>query len=241
MEDFVKVVQPFGDADMYAAVFDGHGGATVSERASDRLHTILSSAWSREPIDEALRSAFHLFEAEVAEQRAGAVAVVSVLAGGLVTVANIGDCHALVVSERGHELLTEDHRLDNKDELRRVLAAGAIIRGPYMCLPEGVGVMNARAFGDAAFKRIGLIAEPAIASRTLRTDDRWLVLGSDGVWDPLKVEDIAAIVRPMSTAAGAADRLLHMAVSAGQDNVSTVVIRLESRYFGADRPSHEAF
>lgn len=240
MEDFVRVVQPFGQADLYAAVFDGHGGTAVSDRAADRLHGILASELERQSTGDALKSAFAKFESEVARERAGAVAVVCVLEGPTLTIANVGDCHALVVSEGRQEILTVDHRVDNQEELRRVVAAGATIRGPYLCLPEGAGVMNARAFGDSSFKRIGVIAEPAVTSRDLRPEDDWLVLGSDGLWDPLTVEHIAAIVRSEATAATAADRLIKVALSAGDDNVSAVVVRLNDAS-DLDKPLSEPF
>jgi serine/threonine protein phosphatase PrpC len=86
--------------------------------------------------------------------------------------------------------------------------------------------MTTRAFGDAPFKQIGQISEPAIGSRTLGPGDRWLVLASDGVWDPLAAEVVAAIVRPEPTAEAAVDRLMGKALAAGDDNVSVVVVRL---------------
>jgi len=226
MEDFAQVLQPFGGDGLYAAVFDGHSGEVVARSAADRLHTILAGSMEREPTADALRSAFRAFDAEVAREKAGAAAVVVVLQAESLLIANIGDSEALLVSETGHDVVTQDHRLVNREELERVVAAGAQIWGPYMRLPNGRAVMTTRAFGDAPFKRIGQISEPAIGSRTLGPGDRWLVLASDGVWDPLAAEVVAAIVRPEPTAEAAADRLLREALAAGDDNVSVVVVRL---------------
>ncbi len=228
MEDFVVVVQPFGGVDLYAAVFDGHGGDKVSRLASERFHAILEACWEREPAVDAMKSAFSTFDAEVAREEAGAVAVVSVLHGATLTVANVGDSQALLVSQSGHEFLTRDHRLEDREEYKRVVAAGARIRGPYMSLPNGKGVMTTRAFGDASFKEIGQISEPSIASRAIGPGDHWLVLGSDGVWDPLAADDVAAIVDSETTAKGVADRVLEEALAVGSDNVSVVVVRLSS-------------
>lgn len=225
MEDFARVVQPFGGTDVFAAVFDGHGGDWVSRRASERLHEVLAAAWGRESPIHALESTFRIFGDEVADQEAGATAVVAVLDGETLTVANVGDSHALVVSEAGHDLITQNHRLDNREEYERVVAAGARIRGPYMCLSNGKGIVTTRAFGDAPFKRIGQISEPAITYRPIEQDDRWLVLASDGVWDSLTVERVAAIARAETTAEAAADRVLEGALADGSDNVSVVVVK----------------
>jgi len=226
MEDFVRVVQPFGGDGLYAAVFDGHGGEDVSRRGSDRLHAILAARWESESAADALASAFNAFDIEVAGEKAGAVVAVCVLEGDWLSVANVGDCHALVVSESGQEIVTQDHRLTNREEYDRVVAAGARIRGPYMCLPGGRGLMTTRAFGDVAFKQIGQLAEPAVATRPIGSRDQWLVLGSDGVWDFLAAEDVAAIVRPASTASAAADQLLEKVLAVSDDNVSVIVIHL---------------
>jgi len=227
MEDFVRVVQPFGGSDgLYAAVFDGHGGEDVSRRGSDRLHEILAALWESEPAVDALTSAFKAFDGEVADEKGGSVATVSVLQGEWLSVANVGDCHALVVSESAQEIVTQGHRLTNQEEYDRVVAAGAKIRAPYMCLPGGRGLMTTRSFGDAAFKQIGNIAEPAIATRAMGPGDHWLILGSDGVWDFLAAEDVAAIVRPASSATVAADQLLDAVLPVSDDNVSVVIIRL---------------
>ena len=222
----MRVVQPFGGDGLYAAVFDGHGGEDVSRRGSDRLHAILAARWESEPAADALTAAFKAFDVEVADEKAGAVAAVSVLQGEWLSVANVGDCHALVVSESGHEIVTQDHRLTNREEYDRVVAAGAKIRGPYMCLPGGRGLMTTRSFGDVAFKQIGQTAEPAIATRAMGPRDHWIVLGSDGVWDFLAAEAVAAIVRPASTASDAADQLLEEVLAVSSDNVSVVTIRL---------------
>ena len=225
MEDFAQAVQPFGREGLFMAVFDGHGGDSVSRRGSERIHEILAAMWSQESPINALRSAFRTFGDEVADQVAGAAAVVAVLEGETLATANVGDCHALLVSGAGHDLVTENHRLDNREEYERVVAAGARIRGEYMCLPNGKGVVTTRSFGDAPFKRIGQISEPATMYRPIGPEARWLVLASDGVWDALAVENVAAIVRPETTAEAVADLLLEGALEDGTDNVSVVVVK----------------
>jgi protein phosphatase 2C family protein 2/3 len=227
MEDFAHVVEPFGASEgLYAAVFDGHGGDAVSRLASERLATILGEWWDRVPSDAALRSAFLAFDGEVAGEGAGSAAVVVVLENEMLLVANAGDSHAIVVSDSDQDVLTQEHRLENMEEYERVVAAGAWIRGPYMCLPNGKAVMTTRSLGEPQFKRIGQLAEPAVASRTIGADDRWLVLGSDGVWDALAADEVAELVRSQTTADAAADLVMSKALAVGDDNVSTIVVKL---------------
>ncbi|HEV8594976.1 MAG TPA: PP2C family protein-serine/threonine phosphatase [Thermoplasmata archaeon] len=229
MEDFVRVEQPFagGPGSLYAAVFDGHGGDAVSRRASNELHRLLAAGMaSGRPFRDAIREAFREFDDSVSLEPCGSTAAVLLLQGGHAEVANAGDSHALLVSGAGSALLTTDHRLSNEGEHRRVVAAGAKVSGPYACLPDGRGLMCTRSLGDREFRAIGILAEPDFASRALRAADEWIVLGSDGVWDGLEPEAVAALARSADTARLAAERIRDAALKANTDNVSVIAIRL---------------
>lgn len=228
MEDFAHVERPYlGREDgLYVGVFDGHGGASVAHRASREMHRVLAAETGTGlSVDIALPRAFRAFDETVAAEPSGAVAVVCVLLGASLAVANAGDSHAILVSPSRTERLTADHRLADDDERARVLAAGATIRGPYACLPSGEGLMCTRALGDRPFRRIGIIAEPAVATRTLAAEDAWLIAATDGVWDGLEPSAVGHLVRAASTAREAADSVLAAAVESCTDNVTVVAVR----------------
>lgn len=228
MEDFVRVVHDFRErrGALYAAVFDGHGGAGVAMKASERLHGILAAESSKAPVDAALQAAFRTFDEEVASDPSGSTAVVLLLEGSEGTVANAGDSHAMLVSAAASRIITEDHRLTNEDEYRRVVAAGAKIWGPYMCLPDGSGVMTTRALGDRAFRAIGQVSEPSVASFEVGPEDTWIVLASDGVWDVVEPEVVADLARGSGSARAAVEGIVQAGLAFGTDNVSAVVVRL---------------
>ena len=142
------------------------------------------------------------------------------------TVANAGDSHVALVSRGAVEQLTTDHRLTTEAEHRRVVAAGARIEGPYVCLRRGFGLMCTRSLGDRDFRKIGIIAEPDVSIRALGPEDEWIVLGTDGVWDGLAPEAVADLVRSAATAKAAAEGIRDSALDANTDNVSVVAIRL---------------
>ncbi|MBI4415785.1 MAG: protein phosphatase 2C family protein [Euryarchaeota archaeon] len=230
MEDFVRLEPRFrgrGDA-LYAAVFDGHGGDAVARRAAARMHAILTLEMEREPAEAALARSFRAFDAEIVNETSGAAAVVAVLGGQTLTVANVGDCHAVLVSGDRATRLTTEHRLENEEEFRRVVAAGARIWGPYACLEDGSGLMVTRALGDRPFRTIGIVCDPAVAARTLGSDDRWVLLGSDGIWDGITPEEGAKLVRDAATAEEAARRLVEVAAPRTGDNTSAIAVRIEA-------------
>ena len=230
MEDFAHVEHGFAGQDdrLYAGVFDGHGGDAVSRRASHELHLLLAAELrGGDTLEAALPRAFRAFDEAVAAESCGSTAAVLILMGRLVTVANAGDSHIVLVSRGGAETLTEDHRLTNEAEYRRVVAAGARIWGPYACLPDGTGLMCTRALGDRGFRGIGIISEPRVASRKVSSGDEWIVAGTDGVWDGLDPEAVARLALAAATAGQAAERIRDAALAANTDNVGVVAIRLQ--------------
>lgn len=85
--------------------------------------------------------------------------------------------------------------------------------------------MCTRALGDRQFRRIGIIAEPAVSTRTLAAEDAWLIAATDGVWDGLEPSAVGHLARAASTAREAADSVLAAAVEACTDNVTVVAVR----------------
>lgn len=53
-----------------------------------------------------------------------------------------------------------------------------------------------RSFGDEVASRVGVTCEPEILELDLGKDDKYIVLASDGVWEFLQNDEVAAIVRP---------------------------------------------
>lgn len=224
----MRVERPFAGREdrLYAGVFDGHGGDAVSRRAAGELHVLLAAELGAGSTSvTAIRGAFHTLDEGVAGEDCGSTAAILVLEPSMITVANAGDSHILLVSRGGAALLTTDHRLTNEQERERVVAAGARIWGPYACLPDGSGLMCTRSLGDRGFRQIGISPEPSIASRTLTPEDDWVVAGSDGVWDSLEPELVGRIARKATTARLAAERVRDAALESGTDNVAVVAIR----------------
>jgi len=229
MEDTAHVEPSFGGpADsLYVGVFDGHGGEAVSRKASERLHSLLAvEVAAGRPLASAIPRAFRAFDDSVAAEPCGSTAAIAVLVGGKLTVGNAGDSHVALVSRGGVSVLTTNHRLTNEAEYRRVVGAGASIRGRYACLPDGSGLECTRSLGDREFRRIGILPEPDVATRMLAAEDEWIVLATDGVWDTLEVEEVGRLTRGATTAKLAAETTRDAALAAGDDNVTVVAVRL---------------
>lgn len=215
---------------LLAAVFDGHGGRDVAALARDRFSPLFRGALARGHGPEgAFRTAFSVVDEEAKGLEGGSVAVAVSVSGAEIVVANVGDAHAALVWETGARQLTVDHRLTNEEERRRVTAAGAEIWGPYVCLPEGPGLMPTRSLGDYAFRRIGVLADPAISRHPVRPG--FLVVACDGLWDVLSPEDLPLFVKGAGTARTVVHRLAHEALEVRRtsDNLTVLAIRLPAQ------------
>ena len=84
-----------------------------------------------------------------------------------------------------------------------------------------------RAFGDYSLKKMGLTAFPEIKKAEIRLSHKYLVVGSDGLWDFVDVMKVHKVVKNEMEADDIARALLKMALENGSnDNVTVVVLKL---------------
>ena len=198
-------------------VLDGHGGDQVAEEARQQLPVKIAQALERliQLKGVAGREARDLLEAAMAEGFAGfeqetermfesqgeksgtcAVCVVLTDTDGLyrLSVANLGDCRAVIARKDGQKFvcvsLTKDHRATVSSEKTRIEACGGQVinkRALDILIPS-------RTFGDIKTKRKcpgAVIAEPELSHHDLiASEDCSLVLASDGLWDELKNQKV---------------------------------------------------
>jgi serine/threonine protein phosphatase PrpC len=212
---------------LYVAVYDGHGGARVADRAAAELHPAVLRA-RRTGLDPAgsLRQAFAELEALTADVECGSTVAALLLTGVALTTAHVGDSRVVRIGRVRSESLTRDHRIEAPDERARVLRMGARLDPPYVVRGDH-GLMMTRSLGDRWFRPVGVIAEPEIGQHAIGADDLALVAATDGLWDVLSLEDAARVVRRAESAEAAARALVAEALGADtRDNVTAVVVRL---------------
>ena len=86
-----------------------------------------------------------------------------------------------------------------------------------------------RAFGDHSLKKDGVIAKPYIKKHVLRSTDKYLVIGSDGVWDALEDSDAINLCKDELSTKDIAQAIVKNALDKGsKDNTSCLVIKFNS-------------
>lgn len=167
-------------------------------------------------------------------------------------VANLGDSRAVMCRQQGHHLgpfrLSDDHKPGRPDEQRRIEGNGGVVdmQGVWRVFTPGPatfggrsllwGLAVSRAFGDLLMKepqRYGctgctgnlVSAMPEITTCGLNTsEDRFLVLACDGIWDVLSDEEAISVCSEHKTADLAAHALVRRAFELGSDDNLTAVV-----------------
>lgn len=247
---------------MYA-VFDGHGGKSISKHCSQTMHKLLAeeaqnmpevtagekmSAWAGDLFKRTFHKCDSTAATAVGQSQAhgsGSTAVVALVGGGHVAVANCGDSRAVLCRNGRGVPLSFDHKPERPDEMRRVESLGGqvVFWNGYRVL--GVLAMS-RAIGDHCLRPF-VIPDPEVHIIEVGMTDDFLILASDGLWDALSNDDACnaaarALARwreqeakegqPRTRRSGeqlAADVLVRLAIARGSaDNVSAVVVDLKA-------------
>eukprot|EP00406_Dinophysis_acuminata_P032315 CAMPEP_0179358734 /NCGR_PEP_ID=MMETSP0797-20121207/79085_1 /TAXON_ID=47934 /ORGANISM="Dinophysis acuminata, Strain DAEP01" /LENGTH=506 /DNA_ID=CAMNT_0021074009 /DNA_START=78 /DNA_END=1598 /DNA_ORIENTATION=- len=165
-------------------------------------------------------------------------------------IANLGDSRAVLCRSQNGRLsavrLSDDHKPGRVDERRRIESKGGVVDmqgvwrvftpGPAALVALLWGLAVSRAFGDLLMKepqRYGcagatgelVSAMPEIHTYDLHpTEDRFLVLACDGVWDVMGDDDAVAVCIEHRSADLAAHALIRRAFEIGSDDNLTALV-----------------
>lgn len=173
-------------------------------------------------------------------ERVGTTALAALVGSKHIAVGGCGDSRAVMYRKGQPIQLSNDHRLDKKEEKERIESAGGTVT--YWNGPRVMGVLAmSRAIGDLCFRPYGVICDPDVATMTRSLDDEYLLLATDGLWDVLTNEEAYRIIRhtvASNQAQGvgmaeciqsSANRLTRIALDRGsRDNITVVLLDLQS-------------
>lgn len=138
----------------------------------------------------------------------GTTALSIVRQGEFLVIANVGDSRAVLgtASDDG-SLVAVQLTVDFKPNLPQEAERISQCRGRVFCLQdepgvhrvwlpyeESPGLAMSRAFGDYCIKDFGLISVPEVTQRKITSNDQFVVLATDGVWDVISNEEAVQIV-----------------------------------------------
>ncbi|KAL4855454.1 putative protein phosphatase 2C 11 [Chlorella vulgaris] len=174
---------------------DGDGGEE-EEDTYDMLRKLVDPASGQQAPESTLQP-----EATV---QAGCTAVVALLMGDRLYVANAGDSRAVLCRGGKALAMSEDHKPAAPDERARIMAAGGFLSEIGGITRVNGNLNLSRAIGDLRYKMNAdlepkdqiISAEPDVTSQQLTAEDTFLVLACDGIWDVMTSQQVVDFVRP---------------------------------------------
>lgn len=234
-------------------IFDGHGGNQVSLKAKEilpkEIHSRLHMNSAENSIKSILIECFEKVDKELMTKipncdDIGSTCTLCFITktktNRIITVANLGDSHAYLVSNKKAVRLTSEHKCSNEEEFARLKEKSAII---YQNRMFGQLALT-RAFCDRKHKPYGLLATPSITQQTIKEKpisqnaiidneieyDLYLIIASDGIWDVTTEADLMRMFVESANAKTTkqlAKTLMDFAIDKGStDNISLIVVKL---------------
>eukprot|EP00189_Rhodosorus_marinus_P004328 CAMPEP_0113965654 /NCGR_PEP_ID=MMETSP0011_2-20120614/7869_1 /TAXON_ID=101924 /ORGANISM="Rhodosorus marinus" /LENGTH=315 /DNA_ID=CAMNT_0000978199 /DNA_START=35 /DNA_END=982 /DNA_ORIENTATION=- /assembly_acc=CAM_ASM_000156 len=225
----------------FFGVYDGHGGRAAVESVQKYLHKFFADELSSQAVDvspeQAFEESYRRADAVLLENRCLYVGTTSVTCYVSLDesdrkhlhVANVGDARAVLCRDGKGLRLSYDHKASDDFEKKRVCEDGGQIVGRRVN-----GVLSvSRALGDHAMKKV-VLGSPYTSHEVLTSEDPFVILACDGLWDVMSDDDACTIVlETAATTEGkeldvqlASKVLVQLALRRGStDNVSVMVIK----------------
>jgi serine/threonine protein phosphatase PrpC len=197
---FKKISKVSGKNISYFAIFDGFSGTFVASYLRDNLHKeIFKHPDFEENTAKAIQEGFFKVQSDLLSQykskvqKTGACALVCLIVGKFIYIANLGNCRCFLSSLKGFEkdLVTEDHLTRNVEENERILREnGEIVEFQEVLRVKPAMLNVTRCFGCEIAEGSGVIAIPDIKVSKITKKMDFLLLASDGIWSVLSKQEI---------------------------------------------------
>lgn len=159
---------------------------------------------------------------------AGTTALIAILEGSRLIVANVGDSRGVMCDARGNAIpLSFDHKPQQMRERKRIKEAGGFVTFNGVWRVAGI-LATSRALGDYPLKDKKLvIADPDVLTFDLNDHKPYfIILASDGLWDTFTNEEAVAFIKERlhEPDYGAKSLTLQAYLRGSLDNITVIVI-----------------
>ncbi|XP_044742427.1 protein phosphatase 1L isoform X2 [Chrysoperla carnea] len=166
---------------------------------------------------------------------AGTTALIALLEGTKLIVANVGDSRGVMCDSKGNAIpLSFDHKPQQVRERNRIKEAGGFVTFNGVWRVAGI-LATSRALGDYPLKEKKLvIADPDILTFDLADHKpSFLIFASDGLWDTFSNEEAIAFIKERLNEPhyGAKSITLQSYYRGSLDNITVLVIHFKENAF----------
>lgn len=231
----------------FFGLYDGHGGRQTVDFVVRALHMTLERVIKNSPnenLEEVMKQTYLETDSQVRRHnilQSGTTAVTVLIRGEenrrVLYVANVGDSRAILCRNNVAKRLTVDHKPNLPEETKRIQDAGGFVAQGHRV--NGVLAIS-RALGDHTLKSNDVVtAKPYTCTEALVSDDTFLILACDGLWDEVTDQEAVDFVRERIQNISDQDasfnrklneicrELVHHALDRGStDNVTVMIVKL---------------
>ena len=187
---------------LYTSIFDGHGGDKISKYIKNNLskYIINNNSEDIKPTKDYSKYIIKVFENiqkelinnNVKANSMGSTSLTSIIYNKnnkyFLKIINLGDCRVILCNKYNIGIqLSNDHKPDKPSEYLRITKLGGVIEYSKNDDPRISGLSVSKCFGDLDCKYIS--QTPDIFDYKLK-NDKFIVLGCDGLWDVLSNQDV---------------------------------------------------
>lgn len=174
-------------------MFDGHGGAGVSQFLVENIETIFKRVFTthgHHDVPNSLRKLYSTLDQQIGDmpfKNNGSTATITIITPGKIYFSNIGDSEGFVSLNNIENpiVMTIEDKVDSEKE-RITKAGGAIEYSSGMARIHGLNL--SRSFGDYYVKK-WVISQPHIKSISTNNID-FIYQATDGIWDVLTHDNV---------------------------------------------------
>jgi protein phosphatase PTC1 len=230
MEDFCNIVENYDNDKMLFCLFDGHGGVDTVKYVKDRIPELLLKYLSSDTIEEAYTKCFNKIDNELKffdSDNNGTTATIVLITKEenrkIAYCANVGDTKCLLIGKGYFKALSEDHKCTNEKEIERIKSVnGKITNGRV----KGQLAIT-RTLGDLSLKNAGVISTPYVTKHIIESNDKFIIIASDGIWDVISDEEALKLSNDHVYADKFCKVLVKKALETGsKDNITCIVIKI---------------
>uniref|UniRef100_A0AC35UD97 PPM-type phosphatase domain-containing protein n=1 Tax=Rhabditophanes sp. KR3021 TaxID=114890 RepID=A0AC35UD97_9BILA len=195
------------DNGAFFGVYDGHGGASVSQFASLHLHKRImdNDKFKEGKIEEAIVEGYLAMDRQMLDDdvmkndTSGSTSVVCIIHKGTLYTGWSGDSRAVCSYDSQSLPLSFDHKPMNKVEFERIQKAGGYVEFNRV----NGNLALSRALGDFVYKRnktVGaseqiVTAHPELTTHVMDDKFEFLIIACDGIWDVMTNQEAVDFVR----------------------------------------------
>ena len=229
-QDVYDIIRDLSENVIYFAVYDGHGtkGLQAAEGLKSEIRKklykdkkLISTFKDIKKVESYFKNLYQGIQKKLAGTNeydlSGTCSISVLLVDNKMFVINLGDSRCVLGQRKGGddkklgEKIGVEMSIDQKpireDEKLRIIEKGGEVSDKITGAPrvyrkndEVPGLAVSRSIGDVVAHQVGVSCEPEIFEKELDSDDHFIVIGSDGVWDAMSsCEVVGFIFQKMET------------------------------------------